>query len=109
MIQGLGPPRQDPGRNSAQDPGPGVPNGGMATHLGANMLDLGSLGVPGPASTPFELDVTGGGTGIPGVLEAHGSTPFYPIQTHTAYDPKGSADDGKRFYALDVASRGPEG
>ena len=28
---------------------------------------------------------------------------IYPIKTHTPDDPKGSADDGKRFDALDVA------
>ena len=51
-IQAPGPPRRDPGRNSAPDPGFKVPNGGMATHLVAKRCDLGSLGVPGPASTP---------------------------------------------------------
>ena len=34
------------------DPGFKIPNGGMATHLVAKKCDLGSLGVPGPASTP---------------------------------------------------------
>ena len=34
------------------DPGFKIPNGGMATHLVAKRCDLGSLGVPGPASTP---------------------------------------------------------
>ena len=51
-IQAPGPPRRDPGRNSVPDPGFKVPNGGMATHLVAKRCDLGSLGVPGPASTP---------------------------------------------------------
>ena len=51
-VQAPGPPRRDPGRNSAPDPGFKVPNGGMATHLVAKRCDLGSLGVPGPASTP---------------------------------------------------------
>ena len=53
-IQAPGPPRRDPGRNSVPDPGFKVPNGGMATHLVAKRCDLGSLGVPGPASTPLE-------------------------------------------------------
>ena len=35
------------------DPGFKIPNGGMATHLVAKRCDLGSLGVPGPASTPL--------------------------------------------------------
>ena len=52
-IQGLGSPRRDPGRNSAQNPGPDVPNGGMATHLATKRLDLGSLGLPAPARTPL--------------------------------------------------------
>ena len=52
-IQAPGPPRRDPGRNSASDPGLQVPNGGMAIHLVAKMCDLGYLGVPGPASTPL--------------------------------------------------------
>ena len=52
-IQAPGPPRRDPGRNSVPDPGFKVPNGGMATHLVAKRCDLGSLGVPGPASTPL--------------------------------------------------------
>merc|ERR1711903_393722 len=51
-IQAPGPPRRDPGRNSVSDPGFKVSNGGMATHLVAKRCDLGSLGVPGPASTP---------------------------------------------------------
>ena len=45
-------PRRDPGRNSVPDPGLKFPTGGMATHLVAKRYDLGSLGVPGPASTP---------------------------------------------------------
>ena len=35
------------------DPGFKVPNGATATHLVAKRYDLGSLGVPGPASTPL--------------------------------------------------------
>ena len=50
-IQALGPPRRDPGQNSVPDPGVKVPNGATATHLVAKRCDLGSLGVPGPAST----------------------------------------------------------
>ena len=53
-IQAPGPPRRDPGRNSAYFAARNVQNGGMATHLVAKRCDLGSLGVPGPASTPLE-------------------------------------------------------
>ena len=35
------------------DPGFKVPNGATATHLVTKRCDLGSLGVPGPASTPL--------------------------------------------------------
>ena len=59
-IQAPGPPRRDPGRNSASDPGLKIPNGGMATHLVAKRCDLGSLGVPGPASTPCGWRAAGG-------------------------------------------------
>ena len=52
-IQAPGPPRRDPGRNSVSDPGFKVPNGATATHLVTKRCDLGSLGVPGPASTPL--------------------------------------------------------
>ena len=52
-IQAPGPPRRDTGRNSVPDPGFKVPNGGMATHLVTKRSELGSLGVPGPASTPL--------------------------------------------------------
>ena len=55
VMQALGPPQRDPGRNSASDPGLHVPNGGIATHLVAKRCDLGSLGVLGPASTPESL------------------------------------------------------
>ena len=51
-IQAPGTPRRDPGRNSVPDPSLKVPNGGMAIHLVAKGCDLGSLGVPGLASTP---------------------------------------------------------
>ena len=52
-IQAPGPPRRDPGRNSEPDAGFKVPNGATATHLVAKRCDLGSLGVPCPASTPL--------------------------------------------------------
>ena len=52
-IWAPGPPRRDPGRNSEPDPGFKVPNGATATHLVTKRCDLGSLGVPGPASTPL--------------------------------------------------------
>ena len=63
---GPGTPRRDPGRNSVPDPGFKIPNGGMATHLVAKMCDLGSLGVPGPASTP------GWGTDLQSTLKRPG-------------------------------------
>ena len=53
-IWAPGPPRRDPGRNSAYFAARNVQNGWMATHLVAKRCDLGSLGVPGPASTPLE-------------------------------------------------------
>ena len=52
-IEGAGPPWRDSQRNSAPGPGPQVPNGATATHLVTKKCDLGSLGVPGPASTPL--------------------------------------------------------
>ena len=51
-FEGVGPIWRDPRRNSVQKAVPGVPYGGMATHLVTKRCDLGSLGVPGPASTP---------------------------------------------------------
>ena len=53
-IEGVGPIWRDPRRNSASNPASDVQNGRMATHLVAKRSDLGSLGVPGPASTPLE-------------------------------------------------------
>merc|ERR1712138_99107 len=52
-IEGGGPIWRDPRRNSVQKAVPGVPYGGMATQLVTKRCDLGSLGVPGPASTPL--------------------------------------------------------
>ena len=52
-IEGAGPPWRDSQRNSAPGRGPQVPNGATATHLVTKRSDLGSLGVPGPASTPL--------------------------------------------------------
>ena len=52
-IEGSGPIWRDPRRNSVQKAVPGVPYGGMATHLVTKRCDFGSLGVPGPASTPL--------------------------------------------------------
>ena len=54
-IEGVGPPWRDSQRNSAPGRGPQVPNGATATHLVTKRCDLGSLGVPGPASTPLGL------------------------------------------------------
>ena len=44
---------RDPHRNSASNPASDVQNGGMATHFKQNLCRFGSLGVPGPASTPL--------------------------------------------------------
>ena len=52
-IEGVGLSRRDPRRNSVQDAGPDVENGGMATHLVTKRCDLGSVGVPAPARTPL--------------------------------------------------------
>ena len=51
-IEGSGPIWRDPRRNSVQKAVPGVPYGGMATHLVQILCGLGSVGVPGLASTP---------------------------------------------------------
>ena len=51
-IEGVGPIWRDPRRNSASNPASDVQNGWMATHLVPKRCDFGSLGVPGPASTP---------------------------------------------------------
>ena len=77
-IQAPGPPWRDPGRNSASDPGLQVPNGGMATHLVTKRCDLGSLGVPGPASTPCGR--AGGGRAAGGRAVAPTLTPL--VSTH---------------------------
>ena len=52
-IEWAGPQQRAPHRNSVQDAGPNVKNGGMATHLVTNLCHLGSVGVPGPARTPL--------------------------------------------------------
>ena len=62
-FEGVGPIWRDPRRNSVQKAVPGVPYGGMATHLVTKRCDFGSLGVPGPASTP--LGAQGGPHGAP--------------------------------------------
>ena len=51
-IKGVGPIWRDPRRNSAEFPAGDVQNGWMATQLVPKRCDFGSLGVPGPASTP---------------------------------------------------------
>ena len=43
-IEGVGPIWRDPRRNSVQKAVPGVPYGGMATHLVTKRCDFGSLG-----------------------------------------------------------------
>ena len=45
---------RDPRRNSVKKAVPGVPYGGMATHLVTKTSDFGCLGVPVPASTPLD-------------------------------------------------------
>ena len=63
-MEGVGPLWRDPERNSEQKAVPGVPYGGMATHLVQILCGLGSLGVPGPASTPLgSWPKTKGGVG----------------------------------------------
>ena len=52
-IEGARPPQLDCHRNSAQNPSMDVQNGGMATHLAKNWHHLGSVWVPGLASTPW--------------------------------------------------------
>ena len=51
-IEGVGPIWRDPRRNSAEFGLNIAQNGGMATYLVQILCGLGSLGVPGPASTP---------------------------------------------------------
>ena len=51
-IEGAGPPWRDPRRNSVNFLASKATNSRMATHLVTKRCDLGSLGVPGPASTP---------------------------------------------------------
>ena len=89
-IWAPGPPRRDPGRNSVPDPGFKVPNGGMATHLVAKRCDLGSLGVPGPASTPGRA---GGGRAAGGHANSD-PTGVHP-PTQDCYPPAGG--DQKSF------------
>ena len=52
-IEGGGPIWRDPRRNSANPGIHGAQNGWMASQLVTKRCDLGSLGVPGPASTPL--------------------------------------------------------
>ena len=52
-IEGVGPIWQDPRQNSAYNRAANVQNGWMASQLVTKRCDLGSLGVPGPASTPL--------------------------------------------------------
>ena len=52
-IEGVGPIWRDPRRNSANFPAWVVQNGWMATQSVTKRCDLGSLEVPGPASTPL--------------------------------------------------------
>ena len=83
---GPGTPRRDPGRNSVPDPGFKVPDGGMATHLVAERCDLGSLGVPGPASTP------GWGTDLQSTLKRPGKIYHWNLtvlSTSQGYSQKG--------------------
>ena len=54
-IEGVRPIWRAPERNSASNPASDVQNGLLATRLVTKRCDLGSLGVPGPASTPWAL------------------------------------------------------
>ena len=60
----MGPIWRDPRRNSAEFPAGDVQNGWMATQLVPKRCDFGSLGVPGPASTPKPLGPLGPRVGI---------------------------------------------
>ena len=51
--EGAEPPWRDPRRNSVQNGGGNAKNDHTATRLGPKRLLGGSLGVPGPASTPL--------------------------------------------------------
>ena len=102
-IQGLGTPQRDLGRNSVQDPGPGVPNGGMVTHLAAKRCDLGCLGGPGPSSTPWTGGRATGGhtnsdpTGLhPPPRNLGGSAPQTPREAPRAQGPPGRPRPGRR-------------
>ena len=72
-IEGVGLSRRDPRRNSVQDAGPDVENGGMATHLVTKRCDLGSVGVPALARTPLGLK-----PGYPGAAFLAGAFVFPP-------------------------------
>ena len=52
-FEGVGPIWRDPRRNPASNPTSDMQNGWMATGLVTKRCDLGSLGVPAPASTPL--------------------------------------------------------
>ena len=52
-IEGVGPIWRDLQQHSASNPASDVQNGGMATHLLNFLCGLGSVGVPGLASTPW--------------------------------------------------------
>ena len=71
-IEGVGLSRRDPRRNSVQDAGPDVENGGMATHLVTKRCDLGSVGVPAPARTPLGFK-----PGCPGAAFLAGAFVFH--------------------------------
>ena len=59
-FEGVGPIWRDPRRNPVQKAVPGIPYGGMATHLVTKRCDLGCLGVPGQASTPLDPAIQAG-------------------------------------------------
>ena len=61
-----------------------VQNGWMATHLVTKRCDLGSLGVPGPASTPGDAAGAGAGPGPGGFAESLGLLVLHqPLIIHT--------------------------
>ena len=73
----MGPIWRDPRRNSAEFPARDVQNGWMATQLVPKKCDFGSLGVPGPASTPKPTNQPTNQPNHPRALEAAGRQPTF--------------------------------
>ena len=81
-IEGMGPPCRPPHRNSAQKPNSNALICG-ATHLVVKMYDLGSLGGPGPASTPRGTWVGGRYPATPTPVPLEFTHPPHSLHTHT--------------------------